>query len=54
MASKVRSRQIAETPSERLERVFKQAVERHRRADERRAKRNGKRKQVTISQRSSG
>ena len=47
MASKVRSRQIAETPSERLERVFKRAVERHRRADARRAKQNRKVKIAT-------
>ena len=40
MVSKVRNIQVEETPSERLERVFKQAVERHRRADARRAKQN--------------
>ena len=51
MVSKVRGRQIAETPSERLERVFKQAVERHRRADARRANRSRESK-VAASQQS--
>ena len=44
MASKVqvRNAQVEESPSERLERVFKRAVERHRRADARRAERERK------------
>lgn len=46
MASKVRKAHASETPSERLERVFKRAVERHRRADARRAEREHRAKMM--------
>lgn len=46
MASEVRNSQVEETPSERFERVFKEAVDRHRRADARRAERERKAKMM--------
>ena len=51
MATAVRNYQIAESPSERFERVTKKAIERAQRARARRAKqyRNG---QITVSQQS--
>lgn len=50
MASKARNAQVEETPSERFERIFKRAVERHRRADARRAEKERKAKVVASGQ----
>ena len=40
MASKIVNAQVEETPSEKFERVISRVMERQRRADARRAKRN--------------
>ena len=49
MASRISSRQIAETPSERFERVIKRVMERQRRSDARRTKQNRSKANVSAS-----